>query len=536
MNALSYVLLRDAKNKLLDLRRRPAKLVMYLIVIGALVGVVLMTVFQNHEAQTFSDIMWFKAIAMAFFLFTLIISIKQGLSKGTTMFSMEDVNNLFVSPVRPQSILIYGLVRMMKTTLLSTIFILFNTNTLQNFFNINFGGVLIVFAAFVLVSAVSQLLTLVIYSLTNSKPRRQLAVRVITALALAPLVITGVWNVIAVDMNLSAGLLELMNSPVSSFTPVVGWAAAGALGFISGNIGAGMLFFGMLVAAGAILVAVIYIGKPDYYEDVLVATETAFEKMRDAADGNISAVSVSDKEVKVKGTGVGGYGASALFYKHVRESFRANRFGLWGISTVVLVAAAVGYGLLIDNLGGAGSGEVLTLLIMLMFAQLFLTGTGRGVMDTYNHYIYMIPESSFKKLVWSNLEVLLKVAVQNILVLGAGGLVMGEAVYVIAASVAACTLLSFVILGVSFLSMRFTQSHMSVGILSMLYFLAIAIVLAPGIAGAIIAGSLLSVNGLVIGLLILAVWELIAGSICFAASKGVLHNCDMPTMTQMSKK
>jgi len=535
VNALVYVLVHDAKNKLIELKRKPAKLVMYLVVIALMAFIVISSIVNPAVIEVYTNILWLKAVAMAFFLFTLFMSIKQGLARGTTLFNMEDVNLLFVSPLSPQSILLYGVVRMMKTTLLSTMFILFNTQTLRNMFGVEFGGVLIVFAAFVLVSAVSQLLTLVIYSATNSKPRRQQFVRRVTALLFAPLVIGAVWFIQAAGMDVSEGLLNLMRSPISSLTPITGWAAAGIIEFLSGSSAMGALYFGLLVISGAVLVAVIYIGNPDYYEDVLVATETAFEKARDIADGNLDAASAMDKKIKVKATGIGGFGASAIFLRHVRESFRINRFGLWGFSTLVLLAAGIGYALLMRYVGYEGGEHLFSMIIILAFLQVFLAGTGRGVKDTYTHYIYMIPESPLKKMIWSNLEVIFKVAVQNTLILVAGGILLGSPLHLIVVGIITCTLFASVVLGMSFVSMRFTGSHMSFGILSMIHFLAIFVVMIPGLVGAIVALVILGQDGMTVALLILSAWELIAAVGCFALAKGVLHNSDMQTISQMTK-
>jgi len=536
MSALLYVLSHDMKNKLFDLRRKPGRLIMYLVIIALLLFVVISSTTQTYSEATHTDIMWLKAILIALFLLTVIPSIKQGLSKGSTIFGMEDVNLLFVAPINPRAILLFGVVRLMKSAALSSIFILFNSSTLRTFFGVRFGGMMIIFASFILVTAVSQVLSLVIYSLTNSRPRRQKIVKYIAVIAFAPVVAGLLWQIWVADFDFVAGLLQFVNSHISSYTPIVGWAAAGSLAFIAGEYAAGAFFFGLLAAAGAILVAVIYIGNPDYYEDVLVATETAFQKARDVAEGNIDAATMSDKQIKVKGTGVGGFGASALFFRHMRESFRVNKFGLWGPSTLAILAFAVIYAFITSRVNYDVSGNMLTTLIMLMIAQIFLIGTGRGVKDTYSHYIYMIPERPFSKLIWSNLEVLLKVLVQNALAFTAAGLIMGIGVEYIIISIITCTFFSFVILGVSFLSMRFTGAHMSMGILSMLYILAIIIIMMPGIVASIIIGSAIGNGGMLIGILILAAWEVIAGIGCFVASKGVLHNCDMPSLNQLRQK
>jgi len=537
MNALMYVFFHDAKNKFFDLRRKPGKIVMYALITALMVWVVVMSILQPPTGQEHTDIAWLKAIATGLFLFSVIIAIKQGLSKGTTLFAMEDVNNLFVSPLNPRGILLFGVAKMMKTAALSSIFILFNSMTLRDMFGVYFGGVMIFFAAFVLVTAVSQVMTLVIYSFTNSRPRRQKIVKAIVFILFAPMVISLLWNLVSADFDIVVGFLEFMRTPISSFIPIAGWAAAGSLAFIAGDIAGGALFFGMLVATGAIFISAIYIGKPDYYEDVLVATETAFEKVRAVAEGDIGAATLSEKSVKVKATGVGGYGASAIFHRHIREAFRTNRFGLWGTSTLVLVVLAMFNSFIMARAGGGDentSALMLTVLIMMMIVQVFLVSSCRGEKDTYSHYVYMIPEKPFKKMIWSNLEGIFKITVQNTLVFIASGIILGADVPFIILAIVTCTLFAFMSLGVSWISMRFTGSHMSMGILLMLYFLAIIIVVLPGAVGAVIVGSIIGGHGgLIVGLLILSAWELIAGIGCFAASKGVLHNCDVPTMSKM---
>jgi 4-amino-4-deoxy-L-arabinose transferase-like glycosyltransferase len=87
---------------------------------------------------------------------------------------------------------------------------------------------------------------------------------------------------------------------------------------------------------------------------------------------------------------------------------------------------------------------------------------------------------------------------------------------------------SFLLLGANYVFMRFTGANISMGLLIVLYYPALAIVMAPGLVPALIVGfSTEGTFGTLLALLILSVWELIAGLLCFALSKGVLHNCDM---------
>jgi len=116
-----------------------------------------------------------------------------------------------------------------------------------------------------------------------------------------------------------------------------------------------------------------------------------------------------------------------------------------------------------------------------------------------------------------------------VLFLGIPGVVLGSHPAVIAGSMVVYVLFSLMLLGVNYLSMRFTEANISQGILMVIYFFAVVILIAPGLVPALIVGfSIGGTLGVLLALLILSVWELIVALGCFALSKGVLHNCDIP--------
>jgi hypothetical protein len=58
---------------------------------------------------------------------------------------------------------------------------------------------------------------------------------------------------------------------------------------------------------------------------------------------------------------------------------------------------------------------------------------------------------------------------------------------------------------------------------------AVIVAMVPGIIAAAVVGSLIQGQaGMVAGIGILALWELLAALGCFGLSKGILHRCDMP--------
>lgn len=284
-----------------------------------------------------------------------------------------------------------------------------------------------------------------------------------------------------------------------------------------------MIFLGLIVLASVLMVIYIFFSKADYYEDVLCATETAFERKRAAMEGNLNAVSTTRK-IKVSKTGVGGHGCSAILSKHMRESFRENRFGFLGLSTVsyIVLAAAISWFMR----------ETVNLMIIgaiLMYIQVIKIGTGHGLKELYSHYIYLIPEPPFSKIVWTNIEIMLKSFIEGVLTFGIAGVILGENIFIVIGAIAAYTLFSMFLVGVNHCFLRFTGANASAVMILMLYMFAIIIAMLPGIIPAFIIGFLIGgANGTILGLLIVTLWEMIAAAVCFYFSKGILHNCDMP--------
>lgn len=530
MSSLVYLVRTEIKNRIKELRQKPGKLALYLLVLVLLVGALVSSIFGSQFSggnPMSSD--GLKGIYFAFLTMFTVIAVQKGLTSGDAIFSMNDVNLLFVSPLNARLVLIYGLLRLAGASFLGGFFILFQSSSAARF-GVDFQGLLVLFFMFMLNVMLLSILSIVIYSVTNGKPRRKLAVKVMSILCFMPLGVCYVWQLFVLHDPLMA-ILQAISSPAFAFVPFAGWAATAGFAFVEGNLLVGTGWLSLLLLSGAGLLAYLLLSRSDYYEDVLVATETAFEKKRAAAEGNVQAATASNAKINVKRTGVGGAGASALFFKHLRETFRESRWGFFSTYTVILFAGILAAAVFLRK-----QIDLLVFLQILMWMEVFLIGTGRGLKELYSHYIYMVPEHSFKKVIWSNAELVFKTLLESALFLGLPGFILSQPILLIIAAMLTYTLFSFLLLGINYLSMKVTESNMSQGILLMLYFLAVILIMLPGAAAALIVGFHLGgLSGKLLGLVILATWELIAACICFALSKNVLHNSDMPVMKLVGK-
>ncbi|MDR1603904.1 MAG: putative ABC exporter domain-containing protein [Gracilibacteraceae bacterium] len=528
--SLLYLLAMGLKNSLLELGRKPAKLVMYLIAIAFLVAILFLSSSRGAAPKSL-DITWLQG---AFFLLVLgfaVFIVANGLSRGSAIFAMNDANLLFVSPVDSRPILLYGLARMARTAFFAGFFLLFQAPWLSRAFALGGGAVFILLGAFIIALILLFTLSLIIYSVTNGRPGRRRAVKIIGLALILPLVLHTLARFAGMGPeagNIQTVLLEVIRSPFCLWTPIAGWTSAGAVALLTGNTGGGLIFLGLNLLALAAALAYIALSHPDYYEDVLVAAETAFALRRSLAEGQINPEMTSSARTRVAGTGLSGAGARTFLFKHLRESFRANRLGLWGLSSVLTVAGAALLALFLRRDG------LSLILQLLMWMQIFLIGTGRGLKELYMHYIYLIPAPSFAKIVWSNLETVGKVFGESLFIFGVVAALTGGHPLLAAAAVVVYTLFSLLLLGVNCLWLRLVGVDLSAGVLLLLYVVAVMLIMAPGIALALFAsafllGDLLAAPwDLFVGLAVLAAWELAAALVCFALARGVLHNCDMP--------
>ncbi|MDR2888881.1 MAG: putative ABC exporter domain-containing protein [Lachnospiraceae bacterium] len=523
MTSLIYLIRKSIKNNLKELLHKPGKLILYLLLVAMIGGLAFFSNNVQPLPENLAPMFIFRGILFAFITLFVALTIMKSLSSGDVIFGMNDVNFLFVSPISSRKILLYGMMRMTRNSFYASFFILFQSSSLANF-GIDFGGIILILAGFMLAMIVMSILSLIIYNLTNSSPKRKRAVKIIAILVYVPLVIYLAVSFFQTNDPIEA-LYQAIHSPFSSFIPIAGWVTVGVISLLSGEVVTGLLFLGLTLLVGIGLLIFLLLSKTDYYEDALVSTESDFEKRRAIAEGNINSIQsqTTKKKVKIAGTGIGGTGVTALFHKHVREVFRQNRFGFLSFASVMISGGGILAIYLIK--------DVTAVLQILMWVQIMLIGTGRGLQETYIHYIYLIPESSFQKIIWSNMELIIRVLMETVITFVVGGLLIGAPIFIVLASIIVYTMFSLMLIGINYLFMRYTGADISVGLLITFYYLAVIIIIAPGLVAAIIAGTMIGgMVGTVVGLLILGAWELVAGLICFALSRGVLDYCDMPVM------
>jgi len=414
MKAIGYLLITTIKNRILNLRKKPAFLILYVIMALSIVVVLIANSKMKTEVKldhTYADVRILYAIITGVGLLFLYSFVSTGLSTGSTLFNMADVGLLFVAPISSRKILVYGLIKQMATTFLTAFFILYQVSTIRNTFGLDSSAILNIFLIYAIIIFFCQLLSIAVYIYSNGNSFRKKLVKGI---------LYGVFVALAGVLYLQyaknggtilENVLNLMDFKPFHYLPVAGWAVM----FISATIHGSYMFIIisllLFLFSSIVIILLFTTGDADYYEDVLTSTEIYYTRLQDAKAGKrVSSL----KKVKVKEaqTGLrGGKGYSTIFYKHLLEMKRTSRFLFIDTFTII---ASIGAGIACKYINTEYS--VYIVLGVLVYLQFFMTIFGRLSIELTKPYIYMIPEKSVKKVLAASMSTLLKPCLDAIII------------------------------------------------------------------------------------------------------------------------
>ncbi len=457
------------------------------------------------------------AIIFALFMMLFVSHVLQGISAGSTFFKMSDVNLLFVSPTSSKKILVYGLVRQIGMSLLISFFILFQAGTLKSFYGVGPSGVFIIFAGYFATTFIGSVISMAIYAITSGNERKKRIAKVMIYLCIAPVVLSILFNVNSGIGGLKA-VVDGINSKWNQCIPFVGWIKALTFGGVIGNL-EGTLIYLILTLVGILVVVLAIIkSKNNYYEDVLGATETMYNRVEDAKKGKVAEVG-ANRKIRLKKTGINhGQGACVFFFKHMLENRRAGRVIFDTYTLIQLIIAVIFTAVMRED------GSIVITFAMSTYMQLFMSFTGRWVRELTMHYIYMFPQSPFKKLISAISEGILKAFIDGVVIFVIVGIMIKASPVEIVICILARVGFGVLFIAADVLAERVIGTIASKGLLMVLNFLVIILVALPGIIGAVIVAVM--TNGSISALLVTLLWNITISIIIMALCRNVLHNLE----------
>ncbi|HWT76594.1 MAG TPA: putative ABC exporter domain-containing protein [Mobilitalea sp.] len=428
MKALAYLLLIQVKNKILMLKKKPAFLVLYgIIIVFVLFSIVTMIIFGKDMPQTkFADERIVFLILAGLGLLFLFTFVSTGLSTGSSLFTMPDVGLLFVSPISSKKILFYGLISTLGKALIGSVFIFYQIGNLKTNFGYGLKEIFGLFAIFTVMILFCQLLSIGIYIFSNGNRARKRVIKGLLYALIGVLLLTALYLQRQEHIGIMEAVLRMTDASWFGYVPVTGWATMLFIGVVHNSMFKMIISLTLFLMIGIIIISLLTAGKADYYEDVLLSTEFTFQTKLAAKEGrNIPRQTATKIKVKDNDLGIGkGSGAMAFMYKHILELKRNSRFIFADGYTVFLM---VGVGIAGYNFKTSEVSYYIVLAVVI-YLQFFLTTMGKLKIELMRPFIYLIPENSLKKVFAASVTSLLKPCVDGICMFAVFGVFSGASI------------------------------------------------------------------------------------------------------------
>ncbi len=322
---------------------------------------------------------------------------------GSRIFLPADVNLLFASPMKPQSVLMFRVATQLGIAVLGSVYMLFQLPNLIFNAGLSTWAALALIVAWGVTIVFGTLIQVLLYTLSATYPAIKRFLR--PAIYGVLLLVAGSFLIFSArsgDDYLKAAFL-FFNAPGTRFIPIWGWIK-GFCGFaMEGSLSGAALCLLALVLGGALLIWVIWNLHADFYEDAMAKSEETAELLEKAQSEKSSGIVVKrtkDRSEKLQRDGMRhGAGANVFFFKSIYNRFRFAHLGFFTKTMETYLAAAVFVSLLcrfVTQTEGVLP-VALTLAVMSFFRSL-----GNPLeQDTKMDSFLLIPESTWAKLFWS---------------------------------------------------------------------------------------------------------------------------------------
>ena len=360
----------------------------------------------------------------AVFLLILATNILNA-QNSSKIFLPADVPMLFSSPMKPQSVLMFRLLCTLGTSLLVSLFMLFQIPNLTVNAGLTVWGAVSCIIVYALILVFSTLVQVIFYTITSKfktgtgNIKTFLAV-VYGAIALGFAAFTAIGKLDVVD-----GLFSYFASPKTHWVPFWGWLRGISYYACIGDVAMSLVFLGLFIVACAVLVLIIWKLKADFYEDAMFAAEHKAEIMESMQRASKGGVATREKERKGTIDREGfhyGSGANVFLYKAVFNRFRFAKLKIFSTTMIIYtIIAGVAAWFSREYTGG----DPFFIPAAILGAMAFYRTLGDPIReDTSKDFFVLIPESHHKKLLYSILGCLAVTSIDLVLPMAVAAVIL----------------------------------------------------------------------------------------------------------------
>ncbi len=335
-------------------------------------------------------------------LLVLVFEVLGADKNGSKIFLPADVNLLFSSPLKPQSVLLFRLTTQLGVVLVSSLYLCFQIPNLV--FNLGLGiwatvGMLV---TWLFTIAIGKLIQIFVYTLssTHIKLKKYIRITVYSFVALIAIAFLMFAKVSALDYYSASK--AFFNSNISRFIPIWGWLKGICMFAVEGNIIGVIVSCMTALSFGVILSIIIWHLKADFYEDAMAKSQETAELLEFSQSQNSAGFvkRKKDRSDKLKRDGLcRGEGANIFFFRSIYNRFRFAHLGIFTKTSETYFITSLGVCALCRFVFNTRS--VIPVMLVISAFVFFRTLGNPLAEDTSRDFFRLIPEGTFKKLFYS---------------------------------------------------------------------------------------------------------------------------------------
>lgn len=324
---------------------------------------------------------------------------------GSKIFLPADVNLLFPSPMKPQSVLMFRLATQLGTALIATIYIVFQLPNLMLNAGLSGWAAVAILVTWFSAILIGKLLQVMLYTVCSTNLQFKKYLRkgvyafglILAASFLVYFKTSGLEILPAAD--------RFFNGSFTRWIPFWGWLKGLTIFVAEQNWSSAGVCLVLLAAGCAGLVYLIWHLNADFYEDAMAKSEETAALMEKARSEKTSGTAATrqrkkDRKESLRRDGMKhGQGANVFFFKPMYNRFRFAHFGFLTKTMETYFVAAIGTAAAMRFYFGSDS---ILPVVLTLGGLVFFRAMGNPLAeDTGMDFFRLIPESTWQKLFYS---------------------------------------------------------------------------------------------------------------------------------------
>lgn len=361
------------------------------------------------------------------FLVTLATNVVNAKSSGK-IFQPADVTMLFSSPLRPQSVLMFRLMCTLGSSILVSLFMLYQIPNLMNGAKFGFWGALSCIIVYMLILIFSTLVQVTFYTITS---------KLDNGIELTNKILIGIYGLIGAGFaayitvskkELVPAVFGYFAGPKTHWVPFWGWLRGITYYAVNGDLKTSGIYLGLFVASCILTIIFIWKMKADFYEDAMFAAERKAEALENMQRESKGATVIREKERKGSIDREGfhfGSGANVFFYKAVYNRFRFAKLKIFSKTMIVYLIMAVTVSYVVKRYA-TGFADLFVIPAAALGIAAFYRTMGDPIReDTSRDFFILIPEKGYSKIIYSLLGCLAVTAIDLAVPMVISGIMLG---------------------------------------------------------------------------------------------------------------